>query len=550
VAIIGQDLAYSEDGSSHANGVGGGSQADRTGAPEIPGALGGMVKTCRAWLSFLRTLEDMIIKCPLPAWDCTEGGASIAGTRVGPLDGFLSEFVENLEPMDFTPSSLFRDGYNDVNVREVGERILANIAAQYEQFGEIDRDLDEVERLMDSTAAAGLEPGRRIEYASRAGHVLDTIHNRSAVFDFIGQSYTRLATIELALTRNLEDVETVGRWYAMHKEILDSHRAIMTFIHRWVSYAERAIAYWTGKGAIEWGPVDPEIAWEKSRELLERLAGAEGEEIPDIRLELNNIMMRCDPIRLRWPGRVLWNYAMLLMTEDRAALATRFMDTAADDFDGKEMPVADMVAFFKDYARVSMGRDLVHNPSHLKAEKMLANAVELNNGADDEIKSLLGDVLDMEIAHSAMMDEYKSSDKTFKGQSNWFADRAVAQKLLYEGDLKGAIVAVWNAVKKHWRAVPEWAASHLDWLAQTMEKCVGAEDPLLVETVNMILADMVKNAEILHKLSINYSVSFVHMLEAKGLKVAWKKPEEEESETGEAAEESAKLPEVERELTV
>jgi hypothetical protein len=484
---------------------------------EIPGALGGRVKTSETWFSFLRLLEDIIIEYKRPTWNCTEGGAMITRTRVEPLSDFIDRFAANLVPMKLTPASIVREGCNDLDTKAVGERVKAEIAKQYHEFDVVYKDLDEVERLMGSAVAAGLEPARRIAYAAQAGHVLDTIHGRSAVFDFIGQSYTRLATIELALTRNMEDVATVERWYAMHKEILDSHRAIMVFINKWVAYTERAISYWTDKGAFPWGPLDAEEAWDRASNLLERLRDAEGDEIADIKLELTNVMMRCDPVRLKWPGRTLWNYAMLLMTEGRAALATRFMNAAAADFEGREMPTEEMAAFFKDYARVLMGTDLTHNPSHFKAEMMLANAADLI-GPDDEIREILSELLDTEVAHSAMMDEFRGGGS--RGEANWFADRAAAQRLLYEGDLKRALAAVWSAITKHWRLVPGWAASHLDWLATTMEKCLGSGDPLLEETVDAILSEMAQNGELIRNVPINYSLRFVGLLQSKGLKVA------------------------------
>ena len=524
IAIIGQDLAYGDEGITHAGSIKGRHKADTSQAIEIPGSMGGTVKTNNIWLSFLRLLEDLIIEYSRPAWDCTEGGALIANTRVAPLAEFIGRFVEGEEPMDITPASCVRDGHNDVEFSEIGGRVLANIAAQYKLFDEIDRSLDDVERLMESTAAAGLEPARRVEYAARTDEVLDAIHNSSPAFDYIAQSYTRLASIELAQTRSLEDVETVRRWHAAHKDILDSHRMIMAFIRRWVSHAERAIAFWAGRGKMKLGPVGGEKAWEVACKRMELLEGAaDDEERRNARFLLDHIMIRCDPVRLKWPGRFLWKYAMLLMADGRAAIAVRFMNAAAADFDGKEMPVAEMAAFFKDYARVLMGRDLVHRPDLFKAENMLANAADLI-GADDEIRNLMSDLLDTEVAFSEMMDEYKGFAS--RGQAAWYADRAVAQRRLYEGDLKGAIEAVWIAIKKHWRTVPEWTASHLDWLVKTLEKCVDAADPAVAETADAIMTDMVKNGEILYNTVLNYNIAFVRMLEARGLNVSWKRVEE------------------------
>jgi hypothetical protein len=408
----------------------------------------------------------------------------------------------------------------------------------------LEGELSGVERIMEDTAAAGLEPARRIMYATRAGNKLDSIHARSPVFDFIGQSYTRLASIELSLTRSLDDVEMVNRWYDMHREIVDSHRALVAFVRKWLSYAERAVDYWGASERFEMRPLDHDEAWRMADELFARLSEAEGGDIVGIRLELDNVMMRCDPVLLKWPGRVLWGYAMLLMTEGRAALATRFMDAAAADFDGSEMPVSEMALFFKDYARVLMGHDLTHMPDYFKAETMLANAVDLN-GVDDDVKSILDELLDAEISHTTLVDEILSRAK---GQSTagWFSERAAAQEALYGGDLKKSLFTVWNAVLKYHGVVPGWAASHLDWLVRTLDKCLDVPDPLLSETAGRIASEMVANIDLLSRFRVGMSVRFIDLLKDKGLPMSMLPPSEpdkpaegENDELGEAGETDA-----------
>jgi hypothetical protein len=525
IAIIGQDLAYGEDGASHAGNVGGSfSMSSRGDALEIPGALGGAVRTTRIWLSFLRLLETLIRQYQRPTWDCTEGGALIAFTKILPFADFIEEQISGLEPMEETPAGIARDSFNPSDRGEIRERVLKNIKGQYSQFDVLEGELAGVERIMEDTAAAGLEPARRIMYATRAGNKLDNIHSRSPVFDFIGQSYTRLASIELSLTRSLDDVEMVNRWYDMHREIIDSHRALVAFVRKWLSYAERAVDYWGASEKFEMEPLDPDEARRMADELFARLSSAEGEDIVSIRLELDNVMMRCDPVLLKWPGRVLWGYAMLLMTEGRAALATRFMDAAAADFDGSEMPVSEMALFFKDYARVLMGHDLTHMPDYFKAETMLANAVDLN-GVDDDVKSILDELLDSEISHNTIIDEIFSRAK---GQSTagWFSERAAAQEALYGGDLKKALFAVWNAVLKYHGVVPGWVASHLDWLVRTLDKCLDAPDPLLSETVGRIASEMVSNIELLSRFRVGMSARFIELLKDKGLPMSMLPPSE------------------------
>jgi hypothetical protein len=453
----------------------------------------------------------------VPTWDCTEGGALIASTTILPFKDFIEEHVTSLEPMEASPAEIVRDAYQNENFGEIRNIVLDRIERLHSLFDVFEKRLDEIEEMMESVTAPGLEPARRISYAAGVGNRLDGFHAASPVFDFIGQSYTRLASIELSNTRSLDDVDTVNRWYVIHKEIVDSHRAVVSFTRKWTTYAREAVNYWGGKGSLDLGPLDPEPAMERAEELLLKLGG-EPEDAAHVWFELDKVMTRCDPVLLKWPGHILWNYAMLLMKEGRAARASRFMQAAAEGFDGHEMLSSDMVAFFKDYARVLMEHDLVHTPDYLRAEVMLANAAEIG-GVDDEIRSILSELLDTEVSMTAILDEV-SGLKGSNSTVGWFKERAAAQRELYEGDLKRALVTVWRAVSKHWKSVPGWAASHLDWLAATLEKCVQAGDPLLAETACGIISEMAASEDLMTAVRIPYSETFAELLKEKGLSVA------------------------------
>jgi len=319
------------------------------------------------------------------------------------------------------------------------------------------------------------------------------------------------------MTRSLDEVEITERWYEMHREIIESHKSLVVFIRKWITYAKKSAEYWGSMEYLDLSPLESDKALEIAKELLSRLAEASGEEIADIRLEIDGIISRCDPVLFKWPGRVLWSFAKLLMLEGRNALALKYMDGAAEDFDGREMPLEEMYAFFKDYARASMGHDLTHTGNYEKAEQMLSNAAGLC-GIDEEIKSILGELLDSEISHYTLVDEVTGRKRDF-ASSGWFSERAKAQKAMYEGDLKRALMSVWNAIRKHWKAVPGWAASHLDWLVVTLEKCIGVEDPLLAGTVDVIITEMASSEELIGSIRLPYTEEFAALLKDKGLSV-------------------------------
>ena len=525
LAMIGQDLAYAESGESHAGAVGASwnyktKRGDDT--IELPGALGGTVVSNSIWLSFLKTIEELVNNFSINAWDCTEGGAKIDCAKTLPLADFIAEHAANMEPMQQTPAEIIDQCAPDIDREEVGRQIIGRMEAQYKVFDSIEALLLEIEELTERACAPGLDPKRRVSLAAEAGYKLDELHGKNAFFDFVGQSYTRLASIELSLTRSMDTVEHVNRWRVMHNEIIESHRSILSFLRRWLAYGVDVIKYYSAADDIL-RPLDSDEAWERLCELLPKLeAAATAEEQVQLRVAVNDLISRCDPIRLKWSGYILWTLAMFLMDEGRAALAVYFMQGAEQDFDGKEMPTDDIVAFLKDYARVLCASDLTHSPQPFHAEMLLSNAIELA-GIDDEIKEIMSDVLDAEYIYLSI------SDDAFGGSSSgWYRDRGAVQRALYNGELDRALMLMWRAIQKHWRYVTGWAASHLDWLAITLERCRGAESPILAATVETILDEMAEADEVLLGVRITYHESFIEILEERGLKVPLLQREEAE----------------------
>lgn len=532
VAMIGQDLAYAESGESHAGAVEASwnyKEKELADTIEIPGALDGMVKTDRTWLSFLRIIEKMLQHQSFEAWDCTEGGARIAGAKTAPLSQFIAERISDLEPLTETPADIVRQASHDIDRKTTSERVRRFIEEQHAHFDLLNRHLDEVESLVEKATAPGLEPSRRVFFAAAAGRELDKIHARSIVFDFIGQSYTRLASIELSLTRALDTVESVTRWHRMHDEILQSHRAILTFLRKWLDYAGESLERYASK-EVDLLPIESKKAWETAKDLFHRLDSAEDEDVISIRLAIDDLIAKCDPVALKWPGHILWNIAMLLMLEGRAALATYFMEAAERDFDGTKMPVDETIAFLKDYARVLIGHDLVHTPQPYQAEIMLANAIELG-GVDEEIKKIASEIVENEITYRSMADELFGI-KTL----DWHRARAEAQKALYDGKLDEALVLVWRAIQENWRDVPGWAASHLDWLATTLEKCREADSSTLVAMVENIIDEIASATELLSNVRITYSRTFAETLAERGLTLQLPVKPDKAADDGEAAE--------------
>ena len=97
-------------------------------------------------------------------------------------------------------------------------------------------------------------------------------------------------------------------------------------------------------------------------------------------------------------------------------------------------------------------------------------------------------------------------------------------------------------IQKHWKDVTGWAASHLDWLAKTLEDCRFAESPILAATVETLIDEMAEADDVLNGVPITYNPSFIEILKERGLKVPLREkeiePVEDTSEDAELSDEA------------
>lgn len=103
IALVGQDLAFADDGQRYAPGAGRDAPAP-TQLRELPGYHGGMVKTAPDYFLFHHQFETLAAKYrtespELRLFNCTEGGASIGGFEQVPLRDWLQQHVLHWPPL-------------------------------------------------------------------------------------------------------------------------------------------------------------------------------------------------------------------------------------------------------------------------------------------------------------------------------------------------------------------------------------------------------------------------------------------------------------------
>ncbi|ENU8452993.1 motility associated factor glycosyltransferase family protein [Campylobacter jejuni] len=118
IILIGQDLAYAENGNSHPDDYQNSANYESQMYEHIlTEAYGGKkeIKTHEVWIFFKQILEAMIIKYHITTYNCTEGGARIEGTIEKPflwaceklLYKDLNKPFEKLEPLSLNKQNEF-----------------------------------------------------------------------------------------------------------------------------------------------------------------------------------------------------------------------------------------------------------------------------------------------------------------------------------------------------------------------------------------------------------------------------------------------------------
>lgn len=525
IALIGQDLSFSEEGASHAGQTVVQANLDieramgEADALEIPGALGGVVRTTNIWFLFLKVFESMIPEAGRPVYDCTEGGALIKGTVVQPLSEYLEAIPSDML-LRSTPADETRRAGNRYTDETAINTVLRSIDVSLQQLEVCSSILDEMEKKVQSAAAPGLSADRRRKFAYELSEGLDRLNQMNPVLAFIGQSYANLSGAVIARNRWLETVEEIRMWEKVHLEILQAHYVNIRYLRQWSMYAKTLCQImldgktWLGETLDElYSEVPPEKAsalFEDALERMDSLTKIErwGNEIAS----LNLLVARSDAYLDSWTPELRWQLALFLLEQGRAEEASHLMRSVAESFEEKEMPLDVIVDFFKDFARVVTTHDLCFIPQHRLAKLFLDNARRYAPD-DKELSEMTESVL--RGRNDYLNDLFASG--MLGAPAGFESRRILAEQALNRKELSEALHIVWTMVLDFTLTNPNELRPLANWLISTLLKCVHAEEPLLRNTVNEILQEMVDRATEWGKLRLFLPPEFVALLQTKGL---------------------------------
>ena len=113
IILIGQDLAYGEDGETHVTPVP--FSCEGEGLFEVKGNITEKVKTNSGWYTFLRAYETDIAQYKGTTINATEGGAFIPGTHISTFAEAIDKYIkEPFNPLDIIKDNLAKfDGVED-----------------------------------------------------------------------------------------------------------------------------------------------------------------------------------------------------------------------------------------------------------------------------------------------------------------------------------------------------------------------------------------------------------------------------------------------------
>lgn len=122
IILIGQDLAYGDDGNSHVSGAEVNIKKKLENVDVfVTGKTGKKLPSTDIWRLFLEIYEDFIINNDIKIIDATEGGALIKGTIIRDLKSTINEYcIKKVKPL--------RESVDSIEISDIQrEKILQNI---------------------------------------------------------------------------------------------------------------------------------------------------------------------------------------------------------------------------------------------------------------------------------------------------------------------------------------------------------------------------------------------------------------------------------------
>lgn len=388
IALIGQDLSFGENGSTHTVGTvwGDGGLEKTHERITVPGSLGGYVETTKIWKFFINTFEMMIPDMTCPVWDCTEGGALISGTKVAPLKEFLSDLDSDGDSFSLVIDKLGSKA-DEGRLATAGEKLLSLRSVFLDSLAYLDKNNDLLARVHELRAAGDAVDST----VSSLYDLLQEMTDKNPILTYVGQSYLSTLMVEQSLFHSLDDDERYLSWHEYHTEYFDSHRKSIGMFMTWLDYMYASTRFSEGFLSRGVGKAPDPEALKGELEVLLQKSEDEGLSMEDILL-VDFIHARLDPVSRRWNPMVLWAMGRHMNGEGRFLEASKYFDALIDEMSEQAIDPKGAVELLKDRTKALMGRDLCWIGRSKEALESLANAYGYDH-TDEEIPKILYSLL-------------------------------------------------------------------------------------------------------------------------------------------------------------
>ncbi len=524
VALIGQDLAFAEDGeTTHiedaASATPDGIARERAYLKrEVPGVNGGVVKTHQMWLYFLQIFERFLDDVEEGrVFQCSEAGAAIEGASAIPLSRFFEEHFgdEGLPPLSEAVQALF---VVKEHSSEYQKELAVKLTNAVNGLSYCEELLNAMEKEVDLAVAPAISPERRRPHAMKTADILDQLHASHKALAFIGQSYTHIAGASLAKNRFLDTVERVKAWEDVHRGIISSHKVNVRFLKQWLSYMDALCRPET------WALLDARSLWleeELVREIESVLtAFFESDDnglLSEKGVLLSYLLCRVDMLRREGVSpQLLWNLARFFSFQGRAFEACSLMQRAYLMLEGTEGDAETVALFLFDWAKMESVHDLIRVPRFDLALTLFQNIPERCPAMTHQVEQEKIKVIRTQKEFMDGVLRFMSSSEEMKALDY----RNRAQEALASKNLPEAFVWIIK-MGEHLDASPSLVLPHLQWLAKTALDCRGAVDPEIDRACREALSFLFGIHEKLSYFKLPWPAEWAEYLREQGVDVAF-----------------------------
>ena len=186
IILVGQDLAYGEEGRSHSEeasyGNTRGKQDQDSDLVYVKDYNGNLIPSTDVWYRFIRWFEAEVEKMSIPVVDATEGGAYIEGTKIMTLKDAIDTYcTEEVRPLHSEINSLKSQfSLSRVNKLEIIDRIKDWL----KEMLEIHQEIFELTKEKSEIALHNIKKLKSGKYTTVNDMVEDTLGNQK-IFDII-----------------------------------------------------------------------------------------------------------------------------------------------------------------------------------------------------------------------------------------------------------------------------------------------------------------------------------------------------------------------------